>query len=65
MTEFTCESCGETFTTESTELEKVAEAERNFGRVPDDPASLCDDCYKEFMKWFNRERPDLRKSSEE
>ena len=28
MTEFTCESCGETFTTESTELEKVAEAER-------------------------------------
>lgn len=59
--------CHETFNTETTELELVSEAERDFGECPPegDRASLCDECYKKFMKWFNRVRPDLNPESGE
>lgn len=61
MNQYTCSGCKGTFFNNVPELLKVAEAERNFGKMPkDDRASLCGDCYKIFMEWFNKERPDLR-----
>lgn len=62
MNQYTCQMCGGTYLNDVPEVLKVAEAERNFGSMPEqsDRASLCGDCYQEFMKWFNEERPDLR-----
>ncbi len=67
MKSFTCERCGGTFDTDTPEFIKVAEAERNFGKLPeaDDRASLCDDCYKWFMEIYNTLTPEEKKRIEE
>jgi len=59
--QFTCDRCKNTFTVDTPEVTKVAEAERNFGACPpeEDRASVCDACYEWFMEIYNRVRPDL------
>ena len=52
----TCENCGLTFESGWTEEEAKAEAVENFGKnVTEDleQVTLCDDCYTEFMAWWN------------
>lgn len=67
MNEYTCARCKGTFLNPTPEFVKVAEAERNFGRlpVPEDRVSLCDDCYKWFMEKLNALSPEDRKRLEE
>ena len=55
---FTCDVCGHKFEMDNTEEESKQEFEDAFGEKVDDVggmdalASLCDDCYADFMKWF-------------
>lgn len=43
---YTCEQCGGTFEKGWTDEEAQAEAERLWGEGgPDDPATVCDDCF--------------------
>ncbi len=53
MNEFTCGLCNDVFLNSMPEYLKVAEAERNFGSMPEDKVSLCDECYKLFIVLFN------------
>lgn len=59
--EYTCEGCGGTFTPAPgwSEEDAAKEAEQLFGApVPeDDRAILCDDCYKQFLAWFETLTP--------
>jgi len=52
----TCANCGGTFTALQSDQDAVAEAEIVFGRElpPADRATLCDDCYREFLVWFEK-----------
>lgn len=52
---FTCAKCGLKFKGLQSDKEAEAEMKANFGEdtKKEDCAVLCDDCYKEFMKWFN------------
>ena len=52
--EFTCDGCGEVFESAWSQEEAEAEALKLFGELPqeDNRGSLCDDCYKEFIKWL-------------
>ena len=52
--EFICEYCQGTFERGWTEEEAAAEFGDNFpGNTADDLAEICDECYKEFMSWYN------------
>lgn len=50
--QYECENCGETFESEWTEEEAIAEAKKNFGDDWDmsDKCSICDDCYNTLMR---------------
>jgi len=50
--EFFCESCKMTFENDQPLEEVEQEAIDTFGAVPEDKASLCDDCYKHFMIYY-------------
>ena len=58
---YQCGGCKGTYTASRSEADVVAEAERNFGSFPEDAVPICDDCYEKFMKWFQKERPDLNR----
>lgn len=52
---YTCQGCGGTFDKdpEWTSADVTEEMKTNFGAVDDDDkATICDDCYKAFMKWW-------------
>lgn len=51
---YTCANCGRTFNKGWSDEEAEAEAVEAFGAVPDDPVLLCDDCYEELMRWWQR-----------
>lgn len=51
---YTCEVCGGTFTDDSTEEERMAEAVALFGAEHmdgEETASVCDDCHKRVLAW--------------
>jgi hypothetical protein len=51
---FTCERCGGTFTSASSDGEAMAEARANgFTEPQEDIALICDDCYQAFMDWMS------------
>ncbi len=50
---FVCELCKQEFARLEPSWLTVAVCERTFGRVPDDPTTLCSDCYEKFIAWFN------------
>ena len=55
---FTCASCKGTFKTAADTPEDLAsEAEGIFGPLQDDDsyASVCEDCFAEFMEWYETE----------
>jgi len=53
MKEFTCAKCGESFESDWPEAEAEKEMKKNFGDVPEEErAIVCDDCYNEFMEWY-------------
>ncbi len=53
---FKCDKCAGVFETEGSEGEAQAEYEEAFGKgASNDRASLCDDCYNEFMSWWEEE----------
>jgi len=52
---YTCEKCGKEFEQEDgwTDADALEEMRDNFGDLDeDDKATICDDCYKAFMKWW-------------
>lgn len=57
--EFTCDYCkGEYVSTWSHE-EALQEHQDNFPGVVGEMGQLCDDCYKEFMVWFEENREEM------
>jgi len=53
MEEYTCEHCGNTFQNGRSEKEALQEASENFPGVSKEKmGEICDNCYKEFMSWF-------------
>ena len=52
MKQFVCESCGETFDsdTEWTAQDMIDEYEQVFESPPIDAATVCDDCYELIME---------------
>jgi len=52
---YTCDRCSGTFETDRTEVDCLAECAENFGFVPEDRATICEDCYQEFMEWARAE----------
>lgn len=49
---YTCVACKGTFHSDWTDEEAWAEYERLYPGVPrSEAASVCDDCYKDFMEW--------------
>jgi hypothetical protein len=63
---FTCAICKGDFTTERSLEEVLAETREVFGSVPAeaDRAAVCDDCYDQFMAWFNALGPEERAEME-
>ena len=56
MQTFTCEICGNTYDTEKTDEQAMMEyhAALQKQQLPDDErAVICDDCFKEFNKWYS------------
>lgn len=50
---FTCERCGETFISTSSDGEALAEARANgFTESQEDMCLVCDDCYQAFTDWM-------------
>lgn len=51
--EFRCERCGGVFPKAWTDEEAAAEAKAVWGAVPapEEAATICDDCYREFLAW--------------
>ena len=51
--EFRCERCGRAFPKAWTDEEAAAEAKAVWGAVPaaEEAATICDDCYQEFIAW--------------
>ena len=56
MSAYTCERCGNTYETEVTDAEAMAEAEANGFLDTGPTAVICDDCYQEFMAWLTPEK---------
>lgn len=56
--EFTCEMCRGQFTANRDHREAMVEAEILYGHelAPADAGIICDDCYKQFLDWFERNR---------
>lgn len=57
---YTCAKCGETFTCGWSDAEAEAEYRANFPELADRPvdgANVCDDCYQQFMAWFEKQPP--------
>ena len=57
--EFKCAHCGGVFEKAWSDLEARKEYEENFPQESSEgwkEATVCDDCYKEFMTWFKKER---------
>lgn len=57
MEQYTCERCKKTYDTcESNKVEAAEEYANNFPELSaeekEDKAIICDDCYKEFMFWY-------------
>ncbi len=51
--EYQCEHCGGIFKKIVSDDEVHAEHIKAFGCEATDPATVCDDCYKKIMTWFN------------
>ena len=57
--EFRCYHCSDVFEKEWTDQEARREYEENFPVESSEgwaEATVCDDCYKEFMTWFKNRR---------
>lgn len=56
--QFRCENCRGIFDKDQDPAVAESEYLANFGHIPEDEerATLCDDCYAEFMNWY---RPTL------
>lgn len=50
--QFQCDLCKGIFDKGWTDEEANAEAIETFGGLHPDDGILCDDCHKEYMKWF-------------
>lgn len=55
--EFTCSMCKATFEKAWTDEEAHNEMLENFGELKESQKTvICDDCYNEFMEWFDSGR---------
>lgn len=54
---YVCENCGGTFESDWGEDEALAETSQLFGFLPveDDRAVICDDCFKQFRVWAEKQ----------
>lgn len=58
---FTCDCCGNTYTSGWSEAEAEAEAQREWGGVePDERRVICDTCHDAFMRWWHSLKPSDR-----
>jgi len=58
--QYRCEHCGKIDTRTTPEADMEEEHKRNFGHTDISTAVIiCDDCYKEFIKWFHAETGSL------
>lgn len=64
MNKFTCARCEDTFLNRTPEYLKMAEAERNFGKVPSNRVSICEDCYQWFISEYNKLSPEEKEEIE-
>lgn len=56
MEKYLCESCDSIFETNWTDEEAMTEFHKEFPMdknvAKEDLATICDDCYQNFMKWY-------------
>jgi len=53
--EYQCALCRGTFLSDWSETDALEEYDTLFPEVPNDPkVSLCDDCHKSFIEWFEK-----------